>query len=41
MEGELWIQNFLAFVSLSQAAYAVAAFQTRITQLFERNEDLP
>lgn len=36
MEGELWIQNFLVFFSLSQAACAVAAFQTEIFSCLKR-----
>lgn len=36
MEGELWIQNFLVFFSLSQAACTVAAFQTEMFSCFKR-----
>lgn len=36
MEGELWIQNFLVFFSLSQAACTVAALQTEVFGCFKR-----
>lgn len=34
MEGELWIQNFLVFFSLSQTACTVTAFQTEMFSCF-------
>lgn len=36
MEGELWIQNFLVFFSLSQAACTVSAFQTEMFSCFKK-----
>jgi len=35
VEGELWIQNFLVFFSLSQADCTVSAFQTEMFSCFK------